>query len=610
MRDATRPALGLSVGTTALAAVTSDNAMRKAPVLSAGGGTITDFVDRVGDPVGLLAADGTSHRAERVLAEALRQTAYEATRGRELPQLAAVAVPAHWRPAAVQALTSALARVPEWRGRPPAVLSEVSAVVTALQNDPGLPTRGVIAVCDFGGGGTSITLVDAEHGYAPMGPPVRHPDFSGDLVDQALLTHVIGELAGAGSVDLNSTSAIGSLWRLRAQCRGAKERLSASAVTSMPVELPEFRGEVRLTRSELDAVLRGPLAGLVEVLDDTLSRNGIHPAALSAVASVGGAAAMAAVTTTLSDHLRVPVITAPRPALIAATGSALRALRGPADDTATKVALPAAAPLAPAPVAEPAALAWSEAQEPQAEEEFAGLELYDESPDTGLSSARPAVAFETDDAAVEPALRWYRRPLATMAAASVVLIGAVSAIGVVLVNDSGAVQVSEPTPSISTAPEPAPVVAQPPAEPPPPAPPAVQQPVVAATPAPVTRTRVVQQQAPAPRSAPPPAEPAPPVTSTVTETVTPAPPPSSEAPAPEPDPPVQQPAPEPDPPAQQPTPEPDPPAEQPAPEPDPPVEEPAPDAPVPTHPQWIPTLPPIPTIPGLPQLFPQPPAGG
>ncbi|MCV7106754.1 Hsp70 family protein, partial [Mycolicibacterium chitae] len=483
MRDATRPALGLSVGTTALAAVTSDNAVRKAPVLTAGGGTITDFVDRVGDPVGLLAADGTSHRAERVLAEALRQTAYEATRGRELPQLAAVAVPAHWRPAAVQALTSALARVPEWRGRPPAVLSEVSAVVTALQNDPGLPTRGVIAVCDFGGGGTSITLVDADRGYAPVGPTVRHPDFSGDLVDQALLTHVIGELAGAGSVDLNSTSAIGSLWRLRAQCRGAKERLSAAAVTSMPVELPEFRDEVRLTRPELDAVLREPLAGLVDVLDDTLSRNGIPPAALSAVASVGGAAAMAAVTTTLSDHLRVPVITAPRPALIAATGSALRALRGPADDTATKVALPAPAPVAVAPALEPAALAWSEAQEPEAEEEFAGLELYDQSPDTGLSSARPAVAFAAEDAAVEPALRWYRRPLATMAAASVVLIGAVSALGVVLVNDSGAVQVSEPTPSISTAPEPAPVAAQPPAEPPPPAspPPAVQRPVVAAT---------------------------------------------------------------------------------------------------------------------------------
>ncbi|CAJ1501620.1 Hsp70 family protein [[Mycobacterium] burgundiense] len=535
MRDGTRLAIGLSVGTTTLAAVTSDNAVRRAPTLAAGGGTITDFVDRVGDPVGILAADGSSHRAERVLAEALRQTAHEATRGGPLPELSAVTVPAHWRPSAVAALTGALARVPEWTGRPPTVLSDVAAATTALQHDPGLPTRGVIAVCDFGGSGTSITLVDAADGYRPIGATVRHPDFSGDMVDQALLTHVIDGLAGAGSVDLTSTSAIGSLWRLRTQCRIAKERLSAAAVTALPVELPEFRGDVRLTRIELDALLRAPLAELIDVLHDTLSRNGIHPVDLAAVASVGGAAAMAAVTTTLSEHLRVPVITSPRPGLIAATGSALRALRGPADDTATKMsaAMPNPGPVPaapPVPSAEPTvlgALAWSQA--PEAEPEaLDGLELSEDAPLTGLSSARPAVQFEADDSAVDPPVRWYRRPLATMAASIVVLVGAVSAVGVVLVNDSGTVQVSDPTPSISTTPQPQlEPVAQPPAAAPAPVqqqPAARHRPVVA-TPAPVTRTQVVQRQAPQ-APAPPPSEPPAPVTSTVTETVTPTPTPS------------------------------------------------------------------------------------
>ncbi|CAJ1582008.1 Hsp70 family protein [[Mycobacterium] wendilense] len=597
MTDETRLAVGLSVGTTTLTAVTSDNAVRRPPVLTVGEATITDFVDRVGDPVGILAADGSSHRAERVLAEALRQTAYAATRGRPLPALTAVAVPAYWRPSAVQALSGALARIPEWTRRPPTVLSEVTAATTALQHDPGLPTRGVVALCDVGGGGTTITLLDAGRGHAAIGAPVRHPDFSGDLVDQALLTHVIDELAGAGSVDLASTSAIGSLWRLRAQCRGAKERLSGAAVTSMPAELPEFRGDVRITRNELDAVLRAPLADLLAALDEALSRNGVHPADLAAVASVGGGAAMAAVTTALSDHLRVPVITSARPALTAATGAALRALRGPDDDTATKVAAVLPAPAAAAPSAEPTvqgALAWSQAEDGPV---LPDDDPYEESPDTGLSSARPAVAFETADVAAEPALRWYRRPAATMVAASVVLIGAVSAVGVVLVNDSGAVQVSDPTPSISTAPQPVPVVAQPPAEEPPAPQPVVQQPARGPAPAPVTRTRVVQQQAPAPAAPEPPA----PVTSTVTETVTP-PPPSSQEPAPqEPPPPAQQP--EPEPPAQQPAPQPDPPAPEPEPEP-------APEAPAPTHPRWIPTVPPIPTIPGLPPLIPQPPPAG
>jgi hypothetical protein len=579
MTDATKHAVGLSVGTTTLAAVTSDNAVRRPAALTLRGVTITDFVDRVGDPVGIVAPDGSSHRAEQVLAEALRDLAYEATRGAPLPELVAITVPAHWRPAAVEALTRALSRLPEWIRRRPVVLSEVAAAMTALQTNPGLPTRGVIAVCDFGGSGTSITLVDAANGCRPIGPTVRHLDFAGDMVDQTLLTHVIGELAGAGSVDLNSTSAIGSLWRLRAQCRGAKERLSAAAVTAMPVELPEFRGDVRLTRTELDALLREPLAGLLGTLQDTLRRNGIHPADLSAVASIGGGAGMAAVTTTLSEHLRVPVITTPRPALIPATGAALRVLRGTADDAAT--ALATAVRMAATPVADRAAafapaLAWSEAADELTGPEDAALAV------VGVTGARPRLDFEVDEhsaSAAEPEVRWYRRPLALMVASIVVILGAIGAVGVVLTNDSSAAPASTPTPSISSTPEaPAPVVAQPPpaeipAEAPAPQPAAPR--TVYATPAPVTRTQVVQQQAPpvtVQAPAPAPADPPAPETETVTQTVT----PTQQAPA----------------------------TETPA----PPAESTPPPASNTEGPRrWLPTIPPIPTIPGLPPLFPRPP---
>ncbi len=140
------------------------------------------------------------------------------------------------------------------------------AALTALQDDPGVPTRGVIALCDFGGTGTSITLVDAANGFAPIGPTVRHTDLSGDLIDQALLTHVINDLSAAGTIDLSGTSAIGSLTRLRAQCRGAKERLSTAAVTSLVAELPGHRSDVRLTRNELDEAIRAPLADFVGVV--------------------------------------------------------------------------------------------------------------------------------------------------------------------------------------------------------------------------------------------------------------------------------------------------------------------------------------------------------
>src|ERR1700741_1860766 len=81
------------------------------PNLTERGLIITDFVDRVGDPVGIVAADGSSHLADKVLADALRAMLF--TVGSPPSGPAAITYPAHWRPAAVDALRNALASVPE-----------------------------------------------------------------------------------------------------------------------------------------------------------------------------------------------------------------------------------------------------------------------------------------------------------------------------------------------------------------------------------------------------------------------------------------------------------------------------------------------------------------
>lgn len=542
--------------------MTADNTVSWPPVVTLDRGlVIGDFVDRVGDPIAILAADGSRHRSEALLANALRTLAYAATGGRPLPDVTALSYPAHWRPAAVEALRRALRRVPEWSREPVALLSDLTAATTALAADPGLPTRGIMAVCDLGGSGTSLSLVDAAAGHRPIAPVVRHVDFSGDLVDQAILTHIIGVLAGAGSVDLASTSAIGSLGRLRVQCRAAKEHLAVGAVTALPVELPGYRGDVRLTRNELDDAVRAPLRDFVELIHDTMRRNGIRPGDLVGVATVGGGAAMTAVTTALSEHLRVPVITTSRPALSAAIGAALRALRGPVDDSATAMA--AAAPAAmsrPADIAPvSAARAWSQAED-LPELELPGLELADHHGPGSLTNARPQIAFEEEPVIAQAAERktqWYRSPLALMATAVVVIAGAVSAIGVVLASDSMTTPASTATPSIGQAP----------------APPAIQQ--QASTPAQVVRT-ITAIPAPAPQTQ-------------VVQQAAPAAPPTAEAPAP-----VAE--------------TPDPITQVPPPVTQPPVE-PTTPAPISAPLQWIPKiphLPAIPPIPGLPQMF-QPP---
>src|SRR5215211_2909289 len=262
-------AVGLSVGATNMAAVVHARAAvtrqsvltlyrhrppevgvpSENPNINERGLVVTGFVDRVGDPVGIVAADGSTHPGEVLVAEALRALLHGVTDRQPPAEPATVTYPAHWAAPAVEALRRELTALPEWsRSATPVVpLSDATAALTALQAEPGLPSRGVIALCDFGGTGTSITLADAAD-FRPIAPAVRHTDFSGDLIDQALLKHVIADLSSAGSVDVSGTSAIGSLNRLRAQCRGAKESLSGTTVTSLVADLPGSSSDIRLTR--------------------------------------------------------------------------------------------------------------------------------------------------------------------------------------------------------------------------------------------------------------------------------------------------------------------------------------------------------------------------
>ena len=86
----------------------------------------------------------------------------------------------------------------EWSRDGRLLLPDSAAALFALQANPGLPNRGIVAVCDFGGSGTTLTLVDAANGYEAIAPAVRHAEFSGDRIDQALLTHVVADLSSAG----------------------------------------------------------------------------------------------------------------------------------------------------------------------------------------------------------------------------------------------------------------------------------------------------------------------------------------------------------------------------------------------------------------------------
>jgi hypothetical protein len=498
--------IGLSIGATNLAGTRDgQTAVMRPAELTLHGQRLTGFVDRVGDPVPLVAPDGSKHRSEELLADALGAIAHAVTEGTAVADVA-ITVPAHWRASVVDTLRRNL------RGRPP-VVSDATAALTALRANPGLPTRGVVVLCDFGGSGTSITLANAARDFSTVGETVRFPDFSGDHIDQALLTYVFG---GLGEADASSTAMVGSLVRLRDECRRAKERLSAETATALVADLPGHRTDIRVNRTELEELMSAPLAEFLAALDETLERYGVPAAAVSAVATVGGGARIPLITQRLSEHLRAPVVTTPRPQLTAAEGAALIAHRGRVVDTATTLTptAPAAAAATVSLVAHEEALAWSDDND-----------IEDASPYSDVTDSRPQVHFRHEEWHDEEPPR--RGPLLLFGLSAVAAAIAAAVFGITLLSDTTTTPVDAAVTATST-------VAPPAAPAPLPAPPAPQAPqvttVVVQQPAP--RVYRAPQQPQAPVTHAPPVVTAPPTTSVTPPTTDPTPPPTPPSPPP------------------------------------------------------------------------------
>ncbi len=378
--------LGLSIGTTNFVAVRSGAPPvrrrsqltlipHRAPQLgvpaenpdSAGIGLRIDgFVERVGECEPLIATDGSAHRPELLLVDAI--DAMVGTAG-DVSGVA-IAVPAHWPPETWRLLQDGLqthAGVATLGGTP-YLVSDAVAALAALHAERGVATRGVVALLDFGGGGTSITLADAGSAFVPICQTLRYHRFSGNRIDQELIGYILGSNEPANGVARAGTAMVGDLGRLAEECRHAKERLSVQTATEMVVELPGYQARIALTRAELEQLIRGSLTGVLAALEDMLQRNRIGWNNLAALAIVGGGAQIPLVTEQLSTLRRVPVIASAQPVTAIAVGATLcaraRAATAPAMASTVTAATAPAGPsvrstTADAVSAAPLELAWS-----------------------------------------------------------------------------------------------------------------------------------------------------------------------------------------------------------------------------------------------------------
>src|SRR5882724_4385069 len=150
--------LGLSVGTTNLVAARVGNqpVIRRSVLTLFGhaapevgvpsghtdGVVLSGFVERVGDPVPLVAPDGSSHHADQLLVAAL-SAMMVAGGGQPSPQIA-IAVPAHWGTSTLWALRNAMRADSRLApgGVPARLVSDAVASLTALHANPGLSSHG------------------------------------------------------------------------------------------------------------------------------------------------------------------------------------------------------------------------------------------------------------------------------------------------------------------------------------------------------------------------------------------------------------------------------------------------------------------------------------
>jgi actin-like ATPase involved in cell morphogenesis len=331
------------------------------PNLNEPGLVMRGFVERVGDGSPLVAADGTKYLGEALTVEALEAMARTVGYGTPI----AIAIPAYWSERQSAALRDEFFAQPALapNGVPPLLISDATAALTALRTRPGFPTNGVVALCDFGAGGTSITLSNAGSNFQQVGSSVRYGDFSGDEIDQLIANHLRASGSGADT----STVRMGSQARLLGECRRAKEELSGASEATIATGAG---ADIRLSRTEFEQLISGPLDRFVSTVEEILQRNGIR-ANLAAVATVGGGASMPVLATRLSERLQVPTFTTPQPVVSAAVGAAVLGQQqssagaptaaAPVIETPTQMAS-AAPPTQAVPTAStaPAPLAWSE----------------------------------------------------------------------------------------------------------------------------------------------------------------------------------------------------------------------------------------------------------
>ncbi|SUE15368.1 chaperone protein [Rhodococcus gordoniae] len=321
-----------------------------APALGAGApapGTqvFSGYASRVGDPVGILAEDGSTYLGEDLVATTVGCLQHR-TGTTEVPTM--LAHPATWSAHTVEALCAALVRA----GITARTIPEPIAAVRWLDATHGPLGDDVTVVYDLGARSLDVAVVQGGAQPRLLGRPLSSDDVSGDHFDHLVTTYLLGTLGeDAAGLDPFDSATVTALADFRARCRTAKEALSSDTETVVPLALPGLHRDLRLVRSEFEEFAREPLEASLAVVHDAIRGAGLDPSDIGRVLLTGGGSSTPLVAELISSQLGLPIVSSPRPACTAAHGAALAAA---AAGAATAVV---PAPPAPTPDDEPETVA-------------------------------------------------------------------------------------------------------------------------------------------------------------------------------------------------------------------------------------------------------------
>ncbi|MET8652428.1 Hsp70 family protein [Nocardia aurea] len=281
------------------------------------------FLDRVGDPVDLLAEDGSTHSAAALVATAVRCLVDEtATATGQAPEAVIVCHPAWWSRHTVDVQRGALvaADLPEVT-----LIPEPTAAMSWLEAAHERLDDGAVVVYDLGATGLTISVMRTGAHAGPLATPLRTTDVAGAEFDLLVMRYILANARQGNEFDPFDPVIERELSGLRTDCRKAKEALSINTATVVPVGLdPTVPGgqQIRLVRDELEELLRAPLLVSLDLIRDAVHRAGLGIGDIGRVLLTGGGSSIPLVAELISTEFGLPVVAAPDPAQTSARGAA------------------------------------------------------------------------------------------------------------------------------------------------------------------------------------------------------------------------------------------------------------------------------------------------